>query len=79
MISLTNCRVCPQVTVLKQSLTELKEGSKVKDRWQAWLNDEKGLKPLQEEIPAYFADDVWDRFNATVSMNLSNINMVWSQ
>ncbi|CAL8238202.1 unnamed protein product, partial [Merluccius merluccius] len=54
-----------QVTVLKLSLAQLKESNMVKDRWQAWLQSDAGLKPLQEEVPAYF-QDVWESFKNTV-------------
>ncbi|CAJ1048595.1 uncharacterized protein LOC111859658 [Xyrichtys novacula] len=55
-----------EVTVLKSSLAQLKESNMVKDRWQAWLQSDAGLKPLQEEVPAYFQDDVWESFKNTV-------------
>ncbi len=54
--------------MLKTSLRELRESSMVKNRWQARLHSDAGLKPLQEEIPAYFKEDVWDRFKNTVSI-----------
>ncbi|CAJ1084162.1 uncharacterized protein LOC111859658 [Xyrichtys novacula] len=55
-----------EVTVLKSSLAQLKESNMVKDRWQAWLQSDAGLKPLQEEVPAYFQDDVWESFKNIV-------------
>lgn len=37
-----------------------------KDSWQGWLQADVGLKPLQEELTAYYQDDVWDSFKNTV-------------
>lgn len=52
--------------MLKSSLAQLKDSNTVKDRWDAWLQSDAGLKPLQEEVPAYFQPDVWESFKSTV-------------
>ncbi|XP_035287263.1 uncharacterized protein LOC118234666 [Anguilla anguilla] len=37
-------------------LVKLKKRNLVKDRWHSWLTPETGLKPLQDEVPSYFAE-----------------------
>ncbi|XP_059215947.1 uncharacterized protein LOC131993898 [Centropristis striata] len=58
-------RVEQEVTALVSSLRNPRTQALVKGKWESWLRDESGLQPLLDEVPAYFADGVWDRFSAT--------------
>ena len=54
------------MTALKASLVLLKDKNLIRDRWDAWMTSDTGLKALHAEIPAYFKADVWERFKRSV-------------